>query len=110
MIPPPTRFKRPQPSNNTRETRVEGKKRYTPKRRPAKVAGTIVSRLRIVNPGNSIALCNASPSQEDNVASASKTVVRPVWFKDELVACKFSLCLDKLAFGFPRCFLANGIG
>jgi hypothetical protein len=42
-------------------------------------------------------LCNASPSQEDNVASASSTVVRPVWFKDEPVACKFSLCRDKFA-------------
>src|SRR2546425_13338079 len=46
----------------------------------------LVSRLRIVNPGNSTALCIASPSHENNVASASKTVIRPVWSKHEYVS------------------------
>src|SRR5256712_11682433 len=43
----------------------------------------LFSKLRIVNPGSSTALCTASPSQESIVASASMTVIRPVRFMDE---------------------------
>src|SRR6184192_4408307 len=84
--PPPTRFKRPQPSSSPRESRVKGEKRYASKKRAATIPGMLVSRLRIVNPGNSTALCIASPSHENNVASASKTVIRPVWSKHEYVS------------------------
>src|SRR2546425_1318109 len=64
----------------------EGREEIRTEKKSGTIPGMLVSRLRIVNPGNSTALCIASPSHEDSVASASKTVIRPVWSKHEYVS------------------------